>query len=90
MDAVRTALDGATTAHLAAHGTFRPGNALFSSIRLVGKLCEPNFSSRLNERLSESAPGRSEPRSVGRTVEFACRSMPAVSSVQRFMYVELT
>jgi len=34
-DAVRTALDGAATAHLAAHGTFRPGNALFSSLRLA-------------------------------------------------------
>ena len=34
-DAVRTALDGAATAHLAVHGTFRPGNALFSSLRLV-------------------------------------------------------
>jgi CHAT domain-containing protein len=34
-DAVRAALDGAATAHLAAHGTFRPGNALFSSIRLA-------------------------------------------------------
>jgi tetratricopeptide (TPR) repeat protein len=34
-DAVRTALDGASTAHLAAHGTFRAGNALFSSLRLA-------------------------------------------------------
>jgi hypothetical protein len=34
-DAVRTALDGAATAHLAVHGTFRPGNALFSSLRLA-------------------------------------------------------
>lgn len=34
-DAVRTALDGAATAHLAAHGTFRSGNALFSSLRLA-------------------------------------------------------
>jgi tetratricopeptide (TPR) repeat protein len=34
-DAVRTALDGATTAHLAVHGTFRSGNALFSSLRLA-------------------------------------------------------
>lgn len=34
-DAVRTVLDGAATAHLAAHGTFRSGNALFSSLRLA-------------------------------------------------------
>ena len=34
-DAVRTALDGAATAHLAVHGTFQPGNALFSSLRLA-------------------------------------------------------
>jgi tetratricopeptide (TPR) repeat protein len=34
-DAVRTAMDGAATAHLAAHGTFRSGNALFSSLRLA-------------------------------------------------------
>jgi CHAT domain len=34
-DAVRAALDGAAIAHLAAHGTFRSGNALFSSIRLA-------------------------------------------------------
>lgn len=34
-DAVRTALDGAATAHLATHGTFRAGNALFSSLRLA-------------------------------------------------------
>jgi tetratricopeptide (TPR) repeat protein len=34
-DAVRAALDGAATAHIAAHGTFRAGNALFSSLRLA-------------------------------------------------------
>jgi len=34
-DAVRAALDGAATAHLAVHGEFRAGNALFSSLRLA-------------------------------------------------------
>ncbi len=34
-EAVRAALDGAATAHIAAHGTFRSGNALFSGIRLA-------------------------------------------------------
>ena len=34
-EAVRAALDGAATAHVAAHGTFRSGNALFSGIRLA-------------------------------------------------------
>ncbi|WP_460359816.1 CHAT domain-containing protein, partial [Actinoallomurus bryophytorum] len=34
-DAVRAALDGAATAHLAVHGRFRSGNALFSSLRLA-------------------------------------------------------
>jgi tetratricopeptide (TPR) repeat protein len=34
-DAVHVALDGSGLAHLAAHGTFRSGNALFSSIRLA-------------------------------------------------------
>jgi tetratricopeptide (TPR) repeat protein len=34
-EAVRAALDGAATAHIAAHGTFRSGNALFSSIHLA-------------------------------------------------------
>jgi hypothetical protein len=34
-DAVHAALDGASTAHLAVHGRFRSGNALFSSLRLA-------------------------------------------------------
>lgn len=34
-EAVRAALDGASAAHVAAHGVFRSGNALFSSIRLA-------------------------------------------------------
>jgi tetratricopeptide (TPR) repeat protein len=34
-DAVRAALDGAAVAHVAAHGLFRTGNALFSGIRLA-------------------------------------------------------
>ncbi len=34
-EAVRSALDGAAIAHLAVHGRFRAGNALFSSLRLV-------------------------------------------------------
>ncbi len=34
-ETVAAALDGAATAHLAAHGTFREGNALFSGIRLA-------------------------------------------------------
>jgi tetratricopeptide (TPR) repeat protein len=34
-DAVRDALDGAGLAHLAAHGTFRDGNALLSSVSLA-------------------------------------------------------
>ncbi len=34
-DAAHAALDGAATAHIAAHGTYRSGNALFSSIRLA-------------------------------------------------------
>jgi tetratricopeptide (TPR) repeat protein len=34
-NAVRTALDGAAIAHLAVHGEFRAGNALFSGLRLA-------------------------------------------------------
>ncbi|MDL4775083.1 MULTISPECIES: CHAT domain-containing protein [Thermomonosporaceae] len=34
-EAVRDALDGAAVAHLAAHGEFRDGNALFSLLRLA-------------------------------------------------------
>lgn len=34
-DAVRAALDGASLAHLACHGTFRADNAQFSSLRLA-------------------------------------------------------
>lgn len=34
-EAVRAALDGAATAHLAVHGTHRAGNALFSSLHLA-------------------------------------------------------
>jgi tetratricopeptide (TPR) repeat protein len=34
-EAVRAALDGARLAHLAAHGTFRDGNALLSSVSLA-------------------------------------------------------
>ncbi|QFG20954.1 CHAT domain-containing protein [Actinomadura sp. WMMB 499] len=34
-EAVRDALDGASLAHLAAHGEFREGNALFSRLRLA-------------------------------------------------------
>ncbi|MFC4052268.1 CHAT domain-containing protein [Actinomadura syzygii] len=35
-EAVRDALDGAALAHVAAHGEFREGNALFSRLRLAG------------------------------------------------------
>ncbi|MFC0042192.1 CHAT domain-containing protein, partial [Actinomadura rayongensis] len=34
-EAVRDALDGAAVAHVAAHGAFRPGNPLFSGLRMA-------------------------------------------------------
>ncbi|POM22740.1 CHAT domain protein [Actinomadura rubteroloni] len=34
-EAVRDALDGAAVAHVAAHGRFRPGNPLFSALRMA-------------------------------------------------------